>query len=75
MPSEVWHLLINAIYSYLLIGIKQQLAKCASSQLVVGGSIVSTPKYVRDLGVYLDSCLTMEQHVKTEMQGSLRTAP
>ncbi len=55
---------------YLLIGTKQQLAKCSSSQLVVGDSIVSPPKYVRDLGVYLDSCLTMEQHVKLKCKAA-----
>ncbi len=55
---------------YLLIGTKQQLAKCSSSQLIVGDSIVSPPKYVGDLGVYLNSCLTKEQHVKLKCKAA-----
>ena len=48
---------------YLLFGTPQQLANTHISSFEAAGDIVNRKLCARNLGVLLDSCLTMEDHI------------
>ena len=47
----------------LLIGTKQQLAKVSIDNITIGNSVIAPQSPVTNLGVWLDSNLSMGDHV------------
>ena len=56
-------LLMNAKTELLLIGTRQQLAKITIDDVTVGHSVISLQSPVQNLGVWLDSKLSMGDHI------------
>jgi len=56
---------------FIWFGSPQQLRKITHIQLTVGGVDIAPLDCVRDLGVMLDSQLTMKQHVDTDTRSCL----
>ena len=50
----------------ILIGTRQQLAKCNNPSITIGDSIIEASDCVRNLGAYFDKHMSMAQHIKTK---------
>jgi hypothetical protein len=55
---------------FMLIGSKQQLNKVSIDHIKIGDSSVQTVQKVRNLGVMLDSSMTLEAHVSSIVKSS-----
>ena len=49
---------------FLVLGTRQQLAKMQYNSISVDGEVIQARKCVRNLGVYMDAEMKMEEHVK-----------
>ena len=49
---------------YIIIGTRQQLAKCDNSSITIGDSTIQAADCIRNLGAHFDKHMSMEQHVK-----------
>ena len=60
----------NSKTEYILIGTRQQLAKCINMTIDIGGDEVHALNCVRNVGAYFDKHMTMEQHVKSKCRAA-----
>ena len=55
---------------YMVIGTRQQLAKCTDMSIIVGESEVEASEFVRNLGAYFDKYMLMEHHIKIKCRAA-----
>jgi hypothetical protein len=48
----------------IVLGTKSNLKHCQNIKVAIGGHLVTPKECIRDLGVWLDPCLSFEQHVR-----------
>ena len=60
----------DAKTEYILIGTKQQLAKCQNKSIKIGQSDIQAADCVRNLGAYFDNHMSMEHHIKTKCRAA-----
>ena len=62
----------DAKTEHMLIGLKEQLAKCEATSITIGDYVIQAPDLSRDLGTNIDEHMSMEVHIPRHiMSGSL----
>ena len=56
---------------FMLLGSRQHLKKCTTNSLRVMGENMEKSEVIRYLGRYLDSTLTLKQHIKTKCKSAM----
>ena len=60
----------HSMTDYILIGIPQQLAKCANVAISIGGNEIHALSSMQNVGAYFDKHITMEQPVKSKCRAA-----
>ena len=56
---------------FMLLGSRQHLKKCTTNSLKVLGENIKKSEVIRYLDGYLDSTLTIKQHIKTKCKSAM----